>query len=634
MLHLFVAALVCLNGAVSGQLVMTEYGPVRGQTLDVNLLSGTVPVTTFWGIPYAAPPVGNLRFEEPQRHEGWNTEFVASELPNMCMQSPVGLMYLTHPLWRKYSEDCLTLNIAKPANAFGLLPVLIWFHGGGYVAGGSIQYPGHFMAALDVIVVSINYRLGIFGFAATPDGTIRGNMGLYDQRMAMEWVKNNIEAFGGNPNRVTISGQSAGASSAALHIVSPKSRGLFHSAILESGAESNVWSINLPGQNPEYYFDQVAERLNCTDDEITYPEKVECVKAVDARDLRIEDHIECTPGYFCQGFAPIVDGPGGFLPKLPRVMRDELQPEDNVPILSGICKDDGSLYTIYFIPEALQGGFTEEEFQFYLRTRLVDLFKETFLSETDYENSYQAVQWYYTPWPYQNDTEANRQAFNKLVTDGAFGYPFDRNAKINSRYSDTYTYIQSFRSSNASHLVPDWMGVPHSGELPYVWSYPYLLMNDAVRADCGIRFDVVGWVPDDINYSAFVNTLWTNFLKTGNPTPVGVPAPFNNTLTYWPKFSEDSIQHFNLDTEIYLTKDYRQQDFAFFTEFISYLSKFEIYSAPSKNSHQGPMHKPTLKLNSATIRDVMTRMIVDALLERLDITEEEMENILLENLDI
>jgi len=535
---------------------------------------GEHQITSFFGIPYAKPPVGDLRFELPQKHDGWEEEFIADTLPDQCMQSPIGVLILTHPLWFRFSEDCLTMSIFKPENVVAPLPVLVWFHGGGYVGGGNIQYPGHFMAARDVIVVVPNYRLGVFGFSSSPDRQIKGNMGMYDQILALQFIRDNIAQFGGLPNRVTISGQSAGASSAGLLMLSPLSRGLYYQAILESGADHNVWVVNWPAQDPDSYIYQVAASTNCTRD--TTAEMIACLRQVSARDLRIADNIECTPGHFCQGFAPIIDGPGGFLPDSPLKLREELG-DASVPVIAGHCKDDGSLYTIYFIPEADQGGFTRDEFQYYLRNRIISIFAESVGDEVIVENSYQATDWKYTPWPYIEDLDANREAFNKMITDGAYGYAWDRHAKLNSQHADTYTYIIAFRSLNATSFIPEWMGVPHNGELPYVWGYGYLPTNPMVRQESGIFYDALGWTPEDAVYADYVQTLWTNFAKYGNPTPTPVKAPFNDTLTTWPKYSlDDNLKSIWLDTEISTRELYRQSDYAFFTDYLPYVSQKPI----------------------------------------------------------
>jgi len=282
-----------------------------------------------------------------------------------------------------------------------------------------------------------------------------------------------------------------------------------------------------------------------------------------------------------------------------------------VPVIGGLCKDDGSLYTIYFIPEANFGGFTREEFEYYLRTRLVDIFYESADNDEIYENGYAAMDWYFTPWPNINDTEANRQAFNKLITDASFGYPWDRNAKINSMYANTYTYIQAFRSLNATSFIPEWMGVPHNGELPYVWGYGYLLINEAVRDDSGIHFDALGWTPEDMTYAFYVETLWSNFAKYGNPTPGPVRAPFNNTMTTWPLYTEaDDHKVLYLDGEISVKTNFRQQDYAFFTYHMPYVTKHDVIKQKT------PSTRKRFQMKSSQFQDEINRMVIDLMNSR------------------
>jgi len=295
------------------------------------------------------------------------------------------------------------------------------------------------------------------------------------------------------------------------------------------------------------------------------------------------------------------------LPDMPLTLREQLG-EDSVPVIGGHCKDDGSLYTLYFIPEADAGGFTRDEFQYLLRTRLVDIFGPSADTEEHYENAFQAFSWFYSPWPYLDDEEANRQAFNKMLTDGAFGYAWDRNAKLNSKYRDTYTYIQSFRSLNATSFIPEWMGVPHNGELAYVWAYSYLLINPLVRDDSGIHFDILGWTPEDITYSNYVLTLWSNFGKYGNPTPQPVMAPFNNTLTTWPKYDESTnFRTLNLDGEISILEKYRKQDYAFYTEYLSYVAKKPVLKTTEKSS----VPRQKYQMKTSHIQEVITKKAIE-----------------------
>ena len=204
-------------------IAMVEGGSVGGVAAGV--------VISWKGIPYAAPPIGDLRWRVPQPVKAWAGVKEANRFGPACMQ--------TDPVPK--SEDCLTLNVWRPAKLSPRpLPVMVWIHGGAMVHGGAAMYPFEAMATKGVMIVSMNYRLGRLGFFAHPalgaesPGDVRGNYGFMDQVAALRWVQSNIAAFGGDPDQVTIFGESAGGGSVLAHLVSPLSRGLFHRAILQS----------------------------------------------------------------------------------------------------------------------------------------------------------------------------------------------------------------------------------------------------------------------------------------------------------------------------------------------------------------------------------------------------------------
>uniref|UniRef100_A0A8C9Q773 Carboxylic ester hydrolase n=1 Tax=Spermophilus dauricus TaxID=99837 RepID=A0A8C9Q773_SPEDA len=220
---------------------ITHTGQVRGSLIHVK---GThAGVHTFLGIPFAKPPVGPLRFAAPEPPDPWSGVRDGTSHPAMCLQDVarntlvMNLLNLTLPLI-PMSEDCLYLSIYSPAHARegSNLPVMVWIHGGALVVGSASMYDGSILSATEnVLVVSIQYRLGVLGFFSTGDQHATGNWGFLDQVAALHWVQQNIAHFGGNPGRVTIFGQSAGGSSVSSHVVSPMSQGLFHGAIMESG---------------------------------------------------------------------------------------------------------------------------------------------------------------------------------------------------------------------------------------------------------------------------------------------------------------------------------------------------------------------------------------------------------------
>ena len=226
-LVLFCLSLTPAHGQ-NAPTVTTTDGPVRGLTYD--------GIREFRGIPYAQPPVGDLRWAPPQPATKWTETRDATAYGSGCPQ--VERYGLTEA---GYNEDCLTINVAVPAAAAASgkkLPVIVWIYGGAFVGGSSALYPLAQMATTgNAVVVSMNYRLGAFGFMANPafDPIANGAYGLEDQRLALRWVQNNIAAFGGDPKNVTVAGESAGAASICMHLMAPnESRGLFHKAIMQS----------------------------------------------------------------------------------------------------------------------------------------------------------------------------------------------------------------------------------------------------------------------------------------------------------------------------------------------------------------------------------------------------------------
>src|SRR5216683_62402 len=223
---------------MSSTLVETQYGKVKGAQEDA--------VSSWKGIPYAKPPLGALRFHPPQPPETWSGIRQVTQFGPVAMQSSAIQKLAGRRL--SMSEDCLTLNIWSPGADEQLRPVLVWIHGGGWLIGSGRLHDGTSLATLgDVVVVTLNYRLGAFGFLhlAELDGeayAASGNCGILDQVAALQWVQDNIAAFGGDPHRVTVFGESAGAMSIGTLLALPAAQGLFQQAILQSGTVGPVRS--------------------------------------------------------------------------------------------------------------------------------------------------------------------------------------------------------------------------------------------------------------------------------------------------------------------------------------------------------------------------------------------------------
>jgi para-nitrobenzyl esterase len=346
---------IAQSAALPGScLVTTMNGPLQG--LDLGTTCG------FFGIPYAAPPLGNLRWKPPQPKAPWAPAILTvTTPPSNCPAinaagMPVG------------SEDCLKLNIWAPKQLLiDPAPVIVWLHTGGFVAA-SANFAGNngqkIAEQKGVIVVAPNYRLGPLGFLAhtaltaeNPDYSSSGNYGFLDQRAAMSWVRDNVAAFGGNPHNVTIGGQSAGSHSVSLHLVSPASGGLFHSAIMQSGYASTRWKTR---PEAEAQGNRLAAALGCVD-----PSQVlSCLRLKTASQLLTalpgggRDQILETASV---QWNPVVDGLE--IPDQPR-LQYERGAFNRVPILLGATKDDGWV----FVERSFPGEVTEAQYESTLET--------------------------------------------------------------------------------------------------------------------------------------------------------------------------------------------------------------------------------------------------------------------------
>ncbi|CAH1773538.1 unnamed protein product [Owenia fusiformis] len=245
----------------------TDHGQVRGFTRHVH---GERRAETFLGIPYAAPPVGSLRFEYPEDNEPWTETLDATTLPPACpqMYGYMGYIKLHVPDFNNTNEDCLYLNVYTPHHRSSSRrikrAVLVFIHGGSQEFGMGAHFPGHILAVnQDIVVVTFNYRIGPLGFLSFATNELPGNYGLLDQVKLLQWVQKNIGEFGGDAERVTILGHSAGGASVGLHLVSPLSTGLFKRVISMSGTPFAHWAAMRPPASPEKYARSYAKSMDC-----------------------------------------------------------------------------------------------------------------------------------------------------------------------------------------------------------------------------------------------------------------------------------------------------------------------------------------------------------------------------------
>ena len=363
---LILISLAAILLMVSSGAKETKEFPDVVQT-DKGLVSGTVEegVNAYLGIPYAAPPVGELRWRPPQPAAPWEGVLNATKFAPACPQ-----LKTRHPQG-EISEDCLYLNVWTPAkSADEKLPVLVWIHGGGYVSESSAQpeYSGMLLAKKGVVVVSMDYRLWAFGFLVHPDlakespNNVSGNYGLLDEVAALQWIQANIAAFGGDPSQVTIFGESAGALSVTAHVASPLSKGLFIRAVSESGTIQDWVFPHANGslEQATYTSQKFVEVLNCSNSS----SQIAC--------MRNKTHQEITdalvplmiatntpPSMTAVSkvkniqFAPVYDG--WFFPEHPANIFSEGR-QNQVPFMIGFTADEGTLFVDDIPNESEQFG--------------------------------------------------------------------------------------------------------------------------------------------------------------------------------------------------------------------------------------------------------------------------------------
>ena len=399
-------------------LVETRLGEVRGEASEVE------GVRAFLALPYAAPPTGDDRWRPPQPRERYDGTFDATTPGASCPQE-VGGSTARFTVIPDPDEDCLTLSVWAPDEADGL-PVMVWFHGGGLRAGSAHQpyYQGDDLAAEGVVVVGVNYRLGPFGFLATDemaeesdDGSF-GNYGLADQAAALEWVQANVPAFGGDPDNVTIFGESAGGGSVCAHLASPASQGLFHRAIVQSGGGCDRLQDGAEAQAAGREFLRAA---GCADLACLRELPTERILAVDA------------------GFGNFVDD-GVRLTETARdrAERGELE---GVPVMTGSNADEAVLFTV---------GMEEPTDE-----QLRDLFAES----TDDPDALLAL------YP-AADYETNLARYQAMQTETRFVCP--TLAFAGASTTDTYVYHYVYESEDPRFGF----GPVHGAELAFLFAHP------------------------------------------------------------------------------------------------------------------------------------------------------------------
>jgi para-nitrobenzyl esterase len=470
-----IIAVSCLRPAL-GQIQIVQ---VTGGQLEGVVKDG---VASFKGIPFAAPPIGELRWKPPQPLKPWSGARKADAFGPAPMQNRA--LSLLMGGWSGVSEDCLYLNVWTPAtNLDEKLPVMVWIYGGGFMIGMTSQplYDGTKLAQKGVVLVSVAYRLGPFGFLAHPElsresGKGSGCYGLQDQVAGLRWVRDNIARFGGDPSRVTIFGESAGGMSVSMLTVVPAARGLFHRVIAESG------SAMAPGRRDylptaEEAGKKFLSELGATD-----------LKS--ARALSADQIQKAISGLSLGKFRPVADG--DFLPGDSYELFEAGRFNDT-PILVGFNSDEGAWFA--------RPPRTPEAFEKQVR----DMFGP-------------AAEGVLQSYPHSTPAEINKSS-REILRDAFMGWPTCAWAKLQSRkgHHPAFVYYFDHRTSSSPE------GAIHAAELAYVFRN----LTAFAGAPSPPR-------AEDVALSDLMSSYWVNFASAGDPNGPGLPA--------WPAFEEKEMK--------------------------------------------------------------------------------------------
>ena len=502
-------AVAALIAACSPSETVTAPPPVP-VAAEVQVTGGTVRgvvgedgLKQYHGIPYAAAPVGALRWAPPAPVAAWQEARDASAPGPACMQpqGEGGSFYGQSGF--EMSEDCLTLNVwTRAEHADEALPVMVWIHGGALVTGAGSLYPGELLTSKGVVLVTANYRLGRFGFHAHPELSaesaqgVSGNQGLRDQIAALEWVRGNVAAFGGDPGNVTIFGESAGALSMSLLQASPLARGLFHRVIAQSGgAFQPMWFRDRAtsyGESGEAIGESFAAALAGEDGDASLAA---------LRTIPAERVLEAQAAFTSYDSLALVDGES--IPDEVATIFAEGRQAD-VPVLIGANADEATPFVELFFRPTFGAGV--EGLATYVDGALPEV-------KDDVAAMYPAA----------DDAQAER-AWVDLFGDTVFTYPMRVWARsMASVSSNAYLYWFTW----APTLPEQNYGAFHAAEIGYIFG----------------DLDLFGAVPTDADraFSDTMADIWTQFAKTGDPNGERLPE--------WPAFTSDNEAYLELGAD-------------------------------------------------------------------------------------
>uniref|UniRef100_A0A8C1MAC4 Neuroligin 2a n=1 Tax=Cyprinus carpio TaxID=7962 RepID=A0A8C1MAC4_CYPCA len=572
--------------------VTTNYGKLRGIKKELNneILG---PVEQYLGIPYATAPIGDRRFQPPEAPGSWQEVRNATQFAPVCPQNVHGVLpEIMLPVWftdnldvaatyiQNQSEDCLYLNVYVPTEDDirdrRKKPVMLFIHGGSYMEGTGNMFDASVLAAYgNVIVVTMNYRLGVLGFLSTGDQSAKGNYGLLDQIQALRWLNENIGQFG--------------ASCVDLLILSHHSEGLFQRAIAQSGSAISSWSISY---QPLKYTKILARKVGCTYGETA--DLVDCLRRKNFRELVDQD---IQPARYHIAFGPVMDG--DVVPDDPEILMQQVSLRSlsfvgkgeflNYDLLIGVNQGEG----LKFVDD---GGTESEEgisaaaFDYTISNFVDNLYGypkgKDILRET--------IKFMYTDWADRDNGEMRRKTLLALFTDHQWVAPAVATAKLHADYQSP-VYFYTFYHHCQTETRPEWADAAHGDEIPYVFGVPMIGATDLFPCN---------FSKNDVMLSAVVMTYWTNFAKTGDPNlPVPQDTKFIHTKpnrfeeVIWTKFNSKDKQYLHIGLKPRIRDNYRANKVAFWLELVPHLHNLpdEVFSTATTRLPPGTARTPYRK---------------------------------------
>ncbi|XP_014407119.1 neuroligin-1 isoform X2 [Camelus dromedarius] len=627
-------------------LVTTNFGKIRGVKKELNneILG---PVIQFLGVPYAAPPTGEHRFQPPEPPSPWSDVRNATQFAPVCPQNIIDgrLPEVMLPVWftnnldvvssyvQDQSEDCLYLNIYVPTedvkriskecarkpgkkicrkggpltkkqtddlgdndgaededirDSGGPKPVMVYIHGGSYMEGTGNLYDGSVLASYgNVIVITVNYRLGVLGFLSTGDQAAKGNYGLLDLIQALRWTSENIGFFGGDPLRITVFGSGAGGSCVNLLTLSHYSEGLFQRAIAQSGTALSSWAVSF---QPAKYARMLATKVGCNVSDTV--ELVECLQKKPYKELVDQD---IQPARYHIAFGPVIDG--DVIPDDPQILMEQGE-FLNYDIMLGVNQGEGLKFVENIVDS--DDGISASDFDFAVSNFVDNLYGypegKDVLRET--------IKFMYTDWADRHNPETRRKTLLALFTDHQWVAPAVATADLHSNFGSP-TYFYAFYHHCQTDQVPAWADAAHGDEVPYVLGIP--MIGPTELFPCNFS-------KNDVMLSAVVMTYWTNFAKTGDPNqPVPQDTKFIHTKpnrfeeVAWTRYSQKDQLYLHIGLKPRVKEHYRANKVNLWLELVPHLHNLNDISqytstttkVPSTDITFRPTRKNSVPVTSA-----------------------------------